>query len=114
MTDSPVTLAHLAAVAAIASVVFGVINMAFRFANDFFTAKFAPSKSACPVDQSAQCKFDHANINSLIATQNDNIKTMLGQNSLQIAAFSNAQHASELRHQTVLNKLDAIHDHVKK
>lgn len=109
VSDSPLSISDLALIAGGAAAVFGIVGQLLRFGLDFLTLKFLPARTAESL-QSAQCKWDHTNINSLIATQNVNISKMLDQNSLLITALSESNHASALRHEIVLAKLGRVED----
>jgi hypothetical protein len=110
MTDAPITPADIATFAAIAGTIFSLLHLGLRMLIEFLTAKFGNRMTVA--DQSAQCRFDHAEINALITRQNANIATMLQQNGEQIKALSEGNHAAELRHQIVLAKLQRIEDHI--
>lgn len=113
MKDAPISLVDIVAAATVVSVVFGIIVQLLKFGMDFLTAKFSPVTKAerLAQAQSDQCRFDHASIGGLVATQNANIAKMLEQNGKQIEAMKDANHAAELRHQVVLARLEAIATH---
>lgn len=112
MKDSPITLADVITVVALASAAFGVISQLAKAGMSYLTAKF--SKSGSPADrQAAQCNFDHKEIHSLVVAQNANITKMLEQNGEQIKALTDINHNAQLRHQIVLAKLERIEDHVR-
>lgn len=106
MTETPITISDLATVAAIAAAVFGLVMQALKLLTDFLTAKLVGKEGSQA--QSAQCRFDHQNLNALVAQQNANIAKMLDQNGKMIDAVSNVSHAAELRHQIVLAKLESL------
>jgi len=108
MTDSPITLTDLATLAAVAGAVFAGV----RFLVDYLTSKF--NQQMTPAEQSAQCRFDHDKLGSVLAQQNanmsrqnDNIYELLKQNGEQIKALADANHAAQLRHQIVLSHLES-------
>jgi hypothetical protein len=108
--DTPITLTDIATFAAIAGAIFSVLSALARAGIEYLTAKFGNRMTVA--EQSAQCRFDHGEINALITTQNANISTMLKQNGEQIKALSDGNHAAELRHQILLAKLQRIEDHI--
>lgn len=110
MNETPITLADIATFAAIGGAVFSVLSVSVKALVDYLTARFGNSMT--PAEQSAQCRFDHNEINNLITQQNANIATMLKQNGEQIKALAEGNHAAELRHQIVLAKLQRIEDHI--
>lgn len=111
MKDSPITLADVLTIVAIASAAFGVISQLAKAGMSYLTAKF--SKGATAAKQSSQCNFDHKEIHSLVLAQNANITKMLEQNGEEIKALTDLNHNAQLRHQIVLAKLERIEDHVR-
>ena len=110
MTDTPITITEIATFAAIGGAIFSVLSVSVKALVDYLTVKFGSGMTVA--EQSAQCRFDHNEINHLITQQNQNISTMLKQNGEQIKALAEGNHAAELRHQIVLAKLQRIEDHI--
>lgn len=112
MTDSPISLADILTVVAIAGGAFGILSQLVKAAMAYLTAKF--SKNGNPiVRQALQCNFDHKELHALVVAQNANITKMLEQNGEQIRALTDINHNAQLRHQIVLAKLERIEDHVR-
>src|SRR6056297_1232216 len=108
MTDTPITLTDIATFAAIAGAVVSIVGTALKLAIEYLSTRFGGRMTVA--EQSANCRFDHREINALITQQNANIAKMLEQNGEQIKALSDANHAAQLRHQIVLNELERIRD----
>jgi hypothetical protein len=115
MTDAPITLSSLATVGALAAAVFGIVFPIFRALIEYLTARFGPMSRAdrAAADQNAQCRFDHSNISTLVATQNSNIATMLRHNGEMLEQLKQSNHDAQLRHQILLAKLERIDDHIR-
>ena len=111
MTDTPITLADVAVFATVAGAVVSITATGLRLLVDYLSSKFGSPKMTV-AEQSANCQFDHRQINALITQQNANIAKMLEQNGEQIKALSDANHAAQLRHQIVLNELERIRDSI--
>lgn len=110
MSSDALTLTDLATVATIAAGVFAVLNTSLRWLMDYLQAKFGGPTAAqsARYQQSEQCRFDHANVNTLITAQNATISKMLEQNGRMIDAMKDASHVSELRHQIILGQLKEL------
>jgi H+/Cl- antiporter ClcA len=115
-TQTGLTLADYAVISSIIGVVGGLCVAVLNFLINFLNTKFKGESKSEKIqrEQSEACRFDHAGIQGILTQQNVNIIELLKQNSAQIAAFREATHASELRHQIVLQKLERIWDHLPK
>lgn len=64
-------------------------------------------------EQSLGCQFDHKNINTILISQGANLTALVEQNSKLVTALSSFAHTAELRHQTIVAKLERIDEHLK-
>jgi hypothetical protein len=58
--------------------------------------------------QALACNYDHKNISVLLVQQGESLAALVRQNGELVSALSAFAHAAELRHQTVVHRLDAM------
>jgi DNA-binding transcriptional regulator YdaS (Cro superfamily) len=114
MGEMSVTWGHVAAIVAACAGLATVLSVVSTLVSGWIQSKIPTPATKAVEEQSAQCKFDHEGIRSLMLQQNANIAALLAQNAKMIDAFTSMSHAAELRHRTVLERLRALHVHVHK
>jgi hypothetical protein len=116
-TETGLSIADLALYAtifgALGSLVLGGMSALMRYIKERISGETKAQRDFRQV-QSEKCQFDHSTIQSILSQQNANIVELLKQNASQIAAYRETTHASELRHQIVLQRLDRLWDHLPK
>jgi hypothetical protein len=113
MTETPITIADIAVVCAIAAAVFGIVIKGIDLLTKYIT-NITGKADMTRAEQSAQCQFDHASIGSILTQQNANIVRLLEQNGKMLEQMSEANHAAQLRHQIILNHLENLHTKISK